>query len=266
MASESPPPLGSRVLVVAPHLDDAVLSASAILHSRAADAVLTVFAGLPDPAVVTEWDIRCGYPDSTAAVTARRQEDDLAFEGLGVRRTWLDLLDSPYRPGLPTEEDAAVLCAAIAEWRDGDGGLIAVPAGAGRALRLVERARLRLPIPGIGLPGGAPPHPDHLWVTDLVLTAFPSAAVLLYEEIPYAWVRRADRRVAELARTFGREVWGPLSFPVNVADKARRVSAYQSQLDGILGPSAPDLDKVLDDRERMWILRPARRPTPEVAS
>ena len=37
-------------------------------------------AGLPDPAVVTDWDIRCGYPDSTVAVTARRREDDLAFE------------------------------------------------------------------------------------------------------------------------------------------------------------------------------------------
>jgi LmbE family N-acetylglucosaminyl deacetylase len=250
-------PLGSRVLIVSPHLDDAVLSALSIVHSSAADEVLTVFAGTPDPPVITDWDVRCGFDDSTEAMHVRHAEDDLAFDGLPVRRRSLELLDSHYRDDGLTEESVKTLVAAIDEWRRDENDVVALPAGAGGPLRLLERIRLRIPIPKLGLPGGAPPHQDHLWVTDVVLAALPSVRCVLYEEIPYAWVRRADDRVAALARTHHRAVSREMSIPVDVVEKARRVSAYQSQLDGILGPSMRDLTSVIEDRERMWMLEPA---------
>jgi LmbE family N-acetylglucosaminyl deacetylase len=47
-----------RILVISPHLDDAVLGASHLLHSHEGSTVITVFAGRPAeyPTEPTPWD------------------------------------------------------------------------------------------------------------------------------------------------------------------------------------------------------------------
>lgn len=81
------------ILVVSPHLDDAVLSAGTFLDSWPGATVLTVFAGRPSTAVTTPFDAHCGFADSGAAMAARVDEDDRALavmKSRPVRGVWLD--------------------------------------------------------------------------------------------------------------------------------------------------------------------------------
>lgn len=85
---------GERIVVLSPHLDDAVLSLGASIADAAAKgadvAIVTAFAGDParqgDPSV---WDRRAGFGSSLEALEARRQEDRLACTALGARPVWL---------------------------------------------------------------------------------------------------------------------------------------------------------------------------------
>lgn len=88
---------GEDLLVISPHLDDAVLScAEAIFHARRA-TVLTVFAGTPpDGGMLTDWDSRSGFISAREAIAARREEDAAAMSRLGAEPVWLDFLDSQY--------------------------------------------------------------------------------------------------------------------------------------------------------------------------
>ncbi len=63
-------------LVVAPHLDDALLSAFELTRSATGRTVLTVFDGEPQEPVVTSWDLVCSLKDSAEAMRLRRAEND----------------------------------------------------------------------------------------------------------------------------------------------------------------------------------------------
>ena len=97
-ASSSP-----DILIISPHLDDAVLSCGGLLslaNARGFDAcVLTVFAGEPDPGDVgplASWIHQlCGQGED--AVSARRVEDLAAGSLLGFDSIHLDFLDCAYR-------------------------------------------------------------------------------------------------------------------------------------------------------------------------
>jgi LmbE family N-acetylglucosaminyl deacetylase len=85
---------GKRIVVLSPHLDDAVFSLGASIAdavSRGADvAIVTAFAG--DPARRDEpsaWDRRAGFRTSLEALEARRAEDRRACSALGARPVWL---------------------------------------------------------------------------------------------------------------------------------------------------------------------------------
>lgn len=119
------------VLVLSPHLDDAWLSASAILSSTTCD-VWTVFAGTPDPAQQTTWDSESGFPDSTATMTARLAEDEAAFAGTVHRVRRLPLLDGAYAPPARRRADLPILTAALSQWLGANpAGVLVIPVGAG---------------------------------------------------------------------------------------------------------------------------------------
>src|SRR5215510_3926275 len=72
-----------HALVVSPHLDDAVLSASHRIRPGAA-TVVTVFAGTPAASIgLTGWDAFTGATDSAARMLERYGEDDEAMRRLG---------------------------------------------------------------------------------------------------------------------------------------------------------------------------------------
>lgn len=262
---------GSHVLVVSPHLDDAVLSAHSLLVACAAHAasttVLTVFTAAPSVPISTDWDRRCGFTDSSQATAARLEEDRAAFAGLGVERRLLGLVDAGYRDRDDEEDPDGRFGEAVSSWvREHASAIVVLPAGAGPDHGAGERAsvfrrlRRRLPVPVLGLPGGAPQSSDHRWVTDSAVAAVdttaPSTPVIVYDDLPYAWLLPGDARAAALARR--RSTRAELvELPVDLAAKGARVGAYRSQIPAVLEPWARDLRRHLPATERIWLLPPA---------
>jgi len=164
------PGLSGRVVVVSPHLDDAVLSLGAALAAAAARGasltVLTVFAGGEASATTaSRWDALAGFATEGEAVTARRAEDARACGVIGAEPRWLRFSDRPY-----------------AEERD-EGAVV------GEVARAVEDAD------AVILPGFPLLHLDHRFVTESVLRAgLEGPALGVYAEQPYRFQVRAQRR------------------------------------------------------------------------
>lgn len=198
-----PTPLNGAVLVVSPHLDDAVLSCETLIGREAPLDVLTVCTARPAQPMVTEWDTLSGFQDSDEAMEVRLAEDDAALAGTPHRRHHLGLLDQQYLTAGRTPEDAATLTAWVDAWlREHEGGLVLLPTATGvlpdpplprrplgvRAARRLARLGLRAGRSGIRLvrealsrgeaeamppatgehaaPVGAGVNPDHRWVRD----------------------------------------------------------------------------------------------------
>ncbi len=89
--------LAGPLLVISPHLDDAVLSCGELLARHPGSWVVTVCAGVPPrSATVTPWDVAGGFDSGEQAMAARRSEDGAALRMLSARARWLDFLDSQY--------------------------------------------------------------------------------------------------------------------------------------------------------------------------
>lgn len=160
------PAPGERLLVLSPHLDDAVLSiGAAIAHwvrLGTAVSVLTALAGDPgSEAPAGEWDRRAGFRSAGEAVRARREEDDRACALLGATPTWLPWGDDQYERGSDDEI-----------WTGIDSAIV----GADAVL-----------VPGFPLS-----HRDHAWLAGLVVErADGQTRTGFYAEQPYAlWTGR----------------------------------------------------------------------------
>lgn len=90
-----------QVVVLSPHLDDAVLSVgatiSALTRRGVPVRVVTLFAGDPSrTGPPSYWDAQRGVDTAAAATAMRRQEDLAASEVLGYEPVWLSFDDSGY--------------------------------------------------------------------------------------------------------------------------------------------------------------------------
>lgn len=147
-ADDLTPALHARpVLVLAPHLDDAWLSAAAVLQ-RTKCTVWTVFAGSPSPAQSTPWDAASGFPDSDATMRARAGEDTKAFAGTPHEVERLPLLDATYADHAGRAQDRQELGRRLDAWLESHpDGVVVAPVGAGvhvpQAAWQVLRERLR---------------------------------------------------------------------------------------------------------------------------
>jgi LmbE family N-acetylglucosaminyl deacetylase len=250
MAGIPPGPL----LLVSPHLDDAVFSCSAIVERAETVDVLTVCAGSPDPPRRGSWDEQCGFSSSAESMPVRLREDEAAFAGTPHRRRYLTLLDMQF-VDWRTEEEATTIAAEIAFWlATSPNGTVALPAGAGcqfpRIVRRVRRA--------FGRPCDPPPHPDHLYVRNAALPALrdsPPSQLLLYEELPYLFGGRADGEASRIAAEGGWEL-EPIVTPIDPSEKARRIAAYATQVLPLSSAEARlDDPATLPPEERYWLLR-----------
>ncbi len=116
-----------RLVVVSPHLDDAVFSCGDLLAGRPGSVVITIFAGQPrEYGVLTPWDQACGFRDGEDVVAVRRQEDSNALGLLGATPCWLPFLDSQYGRNGDIREVADRLIAAVGE---AGAGTVAAPLG-----------------------------------------------------------------------------------------------------------------------------------------
>jgi LmbE family N-acetylglucosaminyl deacetylase len=244
-------PAGS-LLLVSPHVDDAVLSCAALVERVEPIEIVTVFAGGPDPPQRGWWDVECGFSSSAESAPARRREDDAAFAGTPHRRSYLDLLEVQYVDGRTAAERDAI-ARTIIDWVSGHGdGMVALPAGAGCSLRRRARWLRRLRRESCS----PPQHVDHLLVRDVGLRALAGSAAtpLLYEEVPYLWGGRAEREADRAAAAGG---WHAEVFELSVdrRRKAKRIAAYASQVPHI-SPAHGRLDEeeTLPAHERYWRL------------
>lgn len=87
-----------RIVIVSPHLDDAVLGCSQLMAAHPGATVVTVFSGpleqYPDP--MTHWDQIAGFVPGDDVLVARRKEDAGALAELGARWVWLDFTEHQY--------------------------------------------------------------------------------------------------------------------------------------------------------------------------
>lgn len=234
----------SPLIVISPHLDDAVFSCGNLLAARRGALVVTVFAGEPGEAVdAPDWDRAAGFESGVEAVRARRQEDAQALRLLGAEPVWLDFLDSQY--GVRTSAvDIAVRL--------------------GRLLSLQQRATVVAPM---GLF-----HSDHILVNAACMvlreaaSAEQSALAAGYAEPPAMpeppkWLFYEDaiyRRMPGMVQSRLAGWWqeGMVAAPVHLpvgqhhARKAQAVEAYASQLQLFNAQQLADIGVP----ERYWTL------------
>jgi LmbE family N-acetylglucosaminyl deacetylase len=224
----------ASVVIVSPHLDDAVLGCGRFLAAHPGATVVTLYAGAPAayPDPMTRWDTAAGFRPGDDVLGVRRLEDAAALAHLDAVPIWLDFVEHQYLPR--------------PEW----------VGPASTVDRLEEQLRALAPT-AVLLPFGLA-NPDHAATHDAgmaVRERLPEPAWFCYEDTGYkhipgllAW------RVAQL---FRRGVWPTPVALVGDADGTRKRAAldcYASQLlaleaDWQLGPK-------LVAPEQVWRLAP----------
>jgi hypothetical protein len=85
-------------LLLSPHWDDAVLDCWSLLTSNRELHVVNLFAGIPPPGRLNEWEALIGARDSAERARGRIDEDALALARAGRKPLNLPLLDARTRP------------------------------------------------------------------------------------------------------------------------------------------------------------------------
>jgi LmbE family N-acetylglucosaminyl deacetylase len=200
-----PPGKRLNIAVLSPHLDDGVLSLGASIAQATQSGhrvtVVTVFAGDPEStASPGRWDRRAGFVNAGEATRVRRAEDARACKLLGAETVWLDFADGDYEE---ERNDNAIWAAIDSAVQQADAVL---------------------------LPGRPLIHPDHAWLTTLVLARHAAGPSLgAYAELPYdAW---KSIRPLQSEQPFTRLPWIiPEATLGTRLLKWRATRAYESQL------------------------------------
>lgn len=205
-----------KVLLISPHLDDAVLSAGQFIAGRRGNVdVLTVFSGIPmTENLLTPYDESCGFTSSKDAMVVRRQEDIEALSLLNAKAIHTDRLDSQYKPGGRLKPLKQLL-------KDH-----------------IEKEDYEMILGPLGLR-----HPDHHAVSEaLVSLNYPNT--FLWEDLParVQFPEDVTARFEQLPELFLMFIGdGP------IADKVRALWCYKSQM------NTGDLDPyLLYVPERFW--------------
>lgn len=160
------------ILLLSPHLDDAVLSTWLVLNDVREVAVVNVFAGVPDDGPPPRWDLLAGAASRRTHMQARLDEDRAALALARRSAVYLTFLDRHYRSDPPDPEEVAGAIGAATP----AGSLLYAPAGIGG-------------------------HEDHVLVRDVAvgLSRGSGIPLRLYADLPYAvrfgwpaWVSSAD--------------------------------------------------------------------------
>lgn len=255
-----------ELLLLSPHLDDAVFSAWHLLTGDAPVTVATIFAGVPAEGVLTPLDREHGATGSAAWVRRRRAEDAAVLDSVGAASAHLDLLDVQYRA-----ERVPHVRAALA---DGVGSFVTIVEGE-PDLRVgedeIEAAVTALGSLGrVAAPLGVGGHPDHVAVARFAARlAREGADVTFWADAPY-FLRSGlpscvtgvanDDADALLARALDDLGLAPrprpdvvLLSPEQVAHKAAATRGYVTELPWIVADfGAPATDRAALRIELYW--------------
>ncbi len=87
-----------RLLVISPHLDDAVISCGALMRAHPGATVATLFAASPEHYTnpLNEHDTDCGFQPGTDTMAVRRDEDVVALGRVGATGRWLEFCQNSH--------------------------------------------------------------------------------------------------------------------------------------------------------------------------
>jgi LmbE family N-acetylglucosaminyl deacetylase len=229
-----------RIVIVSPHLDDAVLGCSSLMAAHPGVTVVTVFAGRPPeyPTPMERWDAICGFEPGDEVHVARRAEDQAALRVLDATPVWLDFVEHSYLERRDWVQPDAI----VGRLRD----------------TLVELSPTAAFAPfGLGNPDHDCTH-DAAMLTRAEMGAAGGPAWFCYEDAGYkhipgllAW------RVARLMRS---GLWPtPAAVPVepDYARKAEAVACYPSQLRALEAEWQISAKLDAPAPEQFWRLAPA---------
>jgi len=200
VAAELTPEGAADLLVLSPHFDDAVLSATELIERNPGTTVVTVCGGRPPVGMeASPWDYGSGFASAFDAADARRREDFEALSLLGARQVCLEFFDGPYR----IDESVETVADAI-----------------GSLIDCLKPQRCALPL---GLS-----HADHKLVSNATLRSLrdrPQCLPIAYADLPYAITDPStiEERLTEIGVSF-------VPYPsVAVTRKEAAVDCYRSQ-------------------------------------
>lgn len=223
-----------RVVIVSPHLDDAVLGCGRFMAQYPGTTVLTVYSGAPIsyPNPMTHWDAVSGFEPGDDVLAIRRLEDDRALAELGAVAHRLDFVEHQYldRPHWVGAEQTVETLE--------------------RELRSLEPTAVFIPF-GIANPDHGATHAAAMMVRD----RYNEPSWFCYEDAGYkhipgllAW------RVSEL---FRRGIWPtPVAIRTDPTDDRKRTALnhYVSQLRAL--EADWHIEAKLVAPEQLWQLAP----------
>jgi LmbE family N-acetylglucosaminyl deacetylase len=225
-----------RVVVVEPHMDDAVLSLGGTMWSRRAQCEFTIVTLAGRNNFTSYYALERDYFDVDEVSALRRAESALLVRALGGRHVALDLPEAPlrYRAGNWTVDWYRRHRRSVSAFVSHTSG----PAELHAWTDALRQALRGLPADEVWMPIGVAPHTDHELARNASLTLlaeepelFSRCEVRLYQEVPYAaqFPRFTAAIVEELTRCGAK--LEPETVPVTEAfpDKLRLISMFGSQ-------------------------------------
>lgn len=249
----------SRIALLSPHLDDAVLSCGSLIADatvRGIDVlVITLFNGRPEPPVspaAARFHARCGHTDENA-MAEREREDDQALSLLGARTIRLGLPEALYRKDDRGRHvyngDTDIFVQQLPQARD----FLDVVADGTRSV--VETAEPDLVLAPLGVGG----HIDHLLVREAARAL--DHPTWHYEDVPYLLYDRCEGWQDALSL---RDAVHHDATPDGWSAKLTAIDCYASQRE-LLWYNPPRWREELTDyaatvgggsaTERLWTLR-----------
>nr|WP_184246066.1 PIG-L family deacetylase [Paraburkholderia atlantica] len=218
-----------RLLVISPHLDDAVLSCGLLLAAHPGTVVCTVFTAPPAENITTDWDRAAGFADAFEAMRTRQAEDREALGLLSALPVHLLFRDAQYHASPGADELMTALSQIVAH---------------------AKPTRVLMPL---GLF-----HSDHVMVANACLALMrrqPATRFIAYEDVPYRRMSGVvQERLCDLAkRGYAADAPHALDVPGTTQHermKRAALDAYRSQLRAF----GPEGQASLFSPERYWQL------------
>lgn len=120
-----------RIVIVSPHLDDAVLSCGGFMAVHPGVTVITVFGGNPPQYPVPQrlWDTQSGFAPDDDVMQARRAEDHAALGLLAATPLHLEYVEHSYLPGDKPVAPEVLVDGLVAALRSLEPTLVIAPFG-----------------------------------------------------------------------------------------------------------------------------------------
>lgn len=223
---------------ISPHLDDAVLSAGALIAYLAEYTDVTVVnvftkAGVPPYTLSAKQYLKiCGFEDAEKLFSLRKKEDMQMLSNLGVRTLYLDLIDALWRrkkhPGFLQkmfEERVPEVSHVYPTYRFNiTSGKISVY---DTTYAYLKKKLQNIDIKSIIFcPAAIDNHVDHVIVRNICRELFPN--IIYWSDFPY-------NKDKETPSFFDEDSLSPFLFTKNKMQKLRLVKSYKIPFGATLG-------------------------------